>query len=167
MFIGEQNSGTVTEVESRDVTFIDNDFPKQGEIGQDLSLYETTDQTVSAAEVQMDLSGSHFNDNGYVPIFTDTPFVSNPIDIAGPSGSNLSIDKSICQSQPRRTSCPQIPHRRFEIEGEASIVTPDDEEPRNINETLTCPSKEKWLKAMDEEMESMKSNQCGNWLIYL
>ena len=34
----------------------------------------------------------------------------------------------------------------------------DDEEPKSINEALTCSAKEKWLKAMEEEMESMRSN---------
>lgn len=39
------------------------------------------------------------------------------------------------------------------------MVAPQDEdEPRNINETLNCPSKEKWINAMEEEIESMKSN---------
>ena len=40
------------------------------------------------------------------------------------------------------------------------IIAPQDEdEPRNINEALNCPNKEKWIYAMKEEMESMKSNQ--------
>jgi len=39
------------------------------------------------------------------------------------------------------------------------MVAPQDEyEPRNIKEALNCPSKEKWIYAMKEEIESMKSN---------
>jgi Reverse transcriptase (RNA-dependent DNA polymerase) len=38
------------------------------------------------------------------------------------------------------------------------IIMQDEEEPNNIRETLTCPAKEKWMKAMEEEMESMRSN---------
>lgn len=144
MFIGEQDSGIVTKVESHDITFIENDFPKQGEIGQDLSLYEITDQTASATNLQIDLSGSHFVGNGSVPIFKDTLSKSNSFDIAGQSGSNLSIDKSIYQSQPRQMSHPQVLRRRFEIEGEVFVVTPDDEEQRNINEAFTCSAKEKF-----------------------
>ena len=43
MFIGEYESGGMTEFESRDIKSLANDFPKQGEIGQYLSLYETQD----------------------------------------------------------------------------------------------------------------------------
>ena len=38
------------------------------------------------------------------------------------------------------------------------IVPQDDEEPKNIREALTCPSSDKWKIAMEEEMESMRSN---------
>ena len=41
VFIGEQENGTVTEFESRDVVFIENEFPKLGDVGQDFTLYET------------------------------------------------------------------------------------------------------------------------------
>ena len=40
--------------------------------------------------------------------------------LAGPSGSNNEIDKSSL----RQTNRQSIPRRRFEIEGEAFIVTP-------------------------------------------
>nr|XP_009783587.1 PREDICTED: uncharacterized protein LOC104232161 [Nicotiana sylvestris] len=139
VFIGEQDSGKVTELESRDVIFLENDFPKQGEIGHDLSLYETTDHIASAVNTQIILDESHSDDNGYVPITTNTPSELSDFDIACPSGSNLPIDRSIYQSQPRRMSRQNIPRRRFEIEGEAFIVTPqDEEETRNVNEALTC-----------------------------
>ena len=41
IFIGEQENGTVTEFESRDVVFIENEFPKLGNVGQDFILYKT------------------------------------------------------------------------------------------------------------------------------
>lgn len=44
VFIAEQDSGSVTEIESRDVTFVENEFPKKGEIDLDRSLYEIQDQ---------------------------------------------------------------------------------------------------------------------------
>ena len=39
-FVGQEESGGITEFESRDVTFLDDTFPRQGEISQDLSLFE-------------------------------------------------------------------------------------------------------------------------------
>ena len=41
IFIDEQENGTVTEFGSRDVVFIENEFPKLGDVGQDFTLYET------------------------------------------------------------------------------------------------------------------------------
>jgi uncharacterized protein (UPF0147 family) len=38
------------------------------------------------------------------------------------------------------------------------IVMQDEEEPKNIRKALTCPAKEKWMKAMEEEMKSIRSN---------
>ena len=45
----EKEGGNITEFESRDITFLENDFPRQGQIGEDLLLYETNDQIVSVA----------------------------------------------------------------------------------------------------------------------
>ena len=44
VFIGEQPSGSLTKFESRDATFLENDFLTKGKINQDLSLYEIRDQ---------------------------------------------------------------------------------------------------------------------------
>ena len=49
VFIGEQESGSVIEFESRDVTFLEKDFPKQRQISEDLLLYKTDDQIASAS----------------------------------------------------------------------------------------------------------------------
>ena len=40
MFIGESEDGSTTEIESRDVIFLENDFPKKGEIKESEPLYE-------------------------------------------------------------------------------------------------------------------------------
>ena len=40
VFISEHEDGTVTELESQDVTFLEGDFPCMGEIDRDLHLYE-------------------------------------------------------------------------------------------------------------------------------
>ena len=39
------------------------------------------------------------------------------------------------------------------------IAPHDDEEPKNVKETLSGPKAKEWIKAMEEEMESMNANQ--------
>ena len=34
----------------------------------------------------------------------------------------------------------------------------EDDEPKNMSEALSCPTKGEWIKAMEEEMTSMRSN---------
>ena len=43
VFIGENESGSVTEFESWDATFLENEFPRKGDVDQDLSLFEMED----------------------------------------------------------------------------------------------------------------------------
>ena len=42
---------------------------------------------------------------------------------------------------------------------EALLVDLSTDEPRNIQEALSGPAKEKWIKAMEDEMSSMSSNK--------
>ena len=44
VLIGEQPDGRVTETESQDVDFIENEYPTKGEVNKDLELYELVDQ---------------------------------------------------------------------------------------------------------------------------
>jgi hypothetical protein len=68
------------------------------------------------------------------------PIVSHPsrrklVDDAEPSSA---------QSQIRHNNRARVPKCHFLIENESyMIVMQDEEEPRNIRETLTCPAKEK------------------------
>ena len=39
------------------------------------------------------------------------------------------------------------------------IAPHDDEKPKTINEALSGPKDKEWIKAMEEEMQSMNSNQ--------
>ena len=39
------------------------------------------------------------------------------------------------------------------------ILPLEDEEPRNIKEALQCPAKKKLMKAMEKEMEFVRSKQ--------
>ena len=43
VFLGEDMIGRVPKFESRDVIFLEEDFPKRGEINGDFRLYETED----------------------------------------------------------------------------------------------------------------------------
>ena len=63
------------------------------------------------------------------------------------------------QSQPRRSNCEKVPRRQFEIEREAFMIADDEEEPKIIQEAISGPTFKEWIKAMEEEMNSMKSNQ--------
>lgn len=40
VFIGENNDGTISKKNSRDITFIENEFPKRGKIEGNIQLYE-------------------------------------------------------------------------------------------------------------------------------
>ena len=63
------------------------------------------------------------------------------------------------KSQPRRSKRERIPHHHFEIEGEAFMIAHDKEDPKTIQQALSSPNAKKWFEAMEEEMNSMKSNK--------
>ena len=44
VLIGEQSNGSVTELEPRNVDFIESEFPNKGEVEKNLTLYEMKDQ---------------------------------------------------------------------------------------------------------------------------
>ena len=39
----------------------------------------------------------------------------------------------------------------------ANLLSAD--EPKDLKEALSCPAKESWIKAMEEQLESMRVNQ--------
>ena len=135
MFIGENADGTVTEIESRDVTFLENDFSKVGEIDRDLHLYEMMDPEIIPSVEKRTLHES--SGSGQVPEMS-----------------------TMEEPMLRKSSRQSIPRQRFEIEGEIHLVIQHDEnESKSVNEALTCLEKNEWMKAMEEEMESLKENQ--------
>ena len=169
VFIGEHNSGSLTEFESRDVTFLENDFPQQGDINKDLSFYETMD---FGDQDSLHSSGSILGNMLPTPSANDNDLDqnrSNPnrstqtLNDPGTSGSNLRIIEESVLPEPklRRSGRQGIPRRRFDIEGGEAFVaiTQDKDEPRNVTEAFLGPDKENWTKAMEEEMASMRSNQ--------
>ena len=54
MFIGEPKDRTVTELESQDVTFLKDDFPRMGEIDKDLHLYEIMNADIRWTRIAID-----------------------------------------------------------------------------------------------------------------
>ena len=63
------------------------------------------------------------------------------------------------QPQPRRSNRGNIPRRHFEIKGEAFIIaSQDDDEPKTVQEALSSSISDEWMKAMNDEMESMRTN---------
>lgn len=56
-----------------------------------------------------------------------------------------------------------IPYYHFEIERKTFIVAShDDDEPKTIHEALSSSTKYKWIKALNDKLESMKLNQVWN-----
>ena len=39
------------------------------------------------------------------------------------------------------------------------MIAHDEEDPKTIQEALSSPTSKEWIKAMEEEMNSMKSNK--------
>ena len=63
----------------------------------------------------------------------------------------------------RRSNRISIPHRRFEIEDEAFMIALHNrDELRTFSEAIASSVKELRIKAMNEEIESMKSNQVSD-----
>uniref|UniRef100_A0A2N9HL28 CCHC-type domain-containing protein n=1 Tax=Fagus sylvatica TaxID=28930 RepID=A0A2N9HL28_FAGSY len=89
---GEQPDGSVTKVESRDVDFIENEFPSRGEVNKDLTLYEMMDPNegcpCSLVENQEEIP--------------ETPRDSG--NDLQPSGS-APLEEDSQQPQPRRSKC--------------------------------------------------------------
>ena len=147
-------NGSVTEIESRDVVFLEEDFHGRGEIDRDLPFYEMEDPGVGEDVRMIDSILTRPNN-----IESQTPL--------GASGSDDLIDyvpmeQDHEQSQPRRSNRERIPHRFFEIEGEAFMIAHDEEEPKTIQQAFSGPNAKKWFEAMEEEINSMKSNRVYN-----
>ena len=140
MFVGEEADRRVTEFESRDVVFLEKDYPTRGEIEKNFQFYEMEDPNNGAPSHSVEGLEETFN------------FPEN-------SGSDLVPDPTPMEqdhekSQPRQSTRERIPRRQFEIEREAFMIAPhDEEELKNVNEALFGP------KVMEEEMESMNDNQ--------
>jgi hypothetical protein len=105
VFIGEQSSESVTEFESRDVIFLENEFPRKGEIVQDFSLYEVDGQ----------------ND---LIVANRLVHIPEPPTVSHPSGRKLAdgAEPSSAQSQIRHNNHVRVPKRHFPIENESYMI---------------------------------------------
>ena len=147
MFIGKQADGSISKLESRDVTFLENDFPQRGDITSDLDLFEIDESETSTTPIQL------------------LQQVEDNHEELHPSGSerNVNIPE---EGQLRRSVRTPVPRRRFDIESEALMLQgeeemvqfPEADEPKTINKALSSPAIDKWKNAMEEEMKSMKVN---------
>ena len=151
IFLGEDINGSVTETESRDVVFLEEDFPGQGEIDRDTHFYEMKDLVVGEGVRIIDstLTGP---DNIEILTLLEASGSDNLLD-------HVPMEQDHEQSQPRCSNRERIPHRRFEIEGEAFMISYDEEEPKTIQQSLSSPKAKEWFESMKEEMNSMESNR--------
>ena len=138
---GEHPDGGKTEVDSRDVDFIENDFPSIGDVNESLDLYEFEELSgiplslseggELVPEITRD-SGSHSQPSGSVPLE-----LSEPLEL-------------------RRSNRGNIPRHHFEIEGDSLLCIA--KEP-SYREALSSPAKGEWMDAMKDELSSMISAQ--------
>ncbi|KAL0283562.1 UNVERIFIED_CONTAM: putative mitochondrial protein [Sesamum radiatum] len=138
----------MTEIESRDADFLEEDFPSISEVKGNLELYELRDPQGGAS----------------ITVEGETPRSYPVIDGDNESGPKLSgscspEEHNSQNPQMRRSKCGGIPRRRYEIEGEPFMcASMDIDEPATYEEAVTSPNANKWITAMKEEMSSMAKN---------
>ena len=109
--IGERDNETITELESRDVTFLENDVSSITDVDKDIRLYEMNDPLSIVNGIE---------ENPYLP------------GIFYPSGSQPFYGMTLQDASIQRSNHISIPRRRFEIEGEAFMVASNSDEPRTF-----------------------------------
>ena len=174
VFIGEQENNTVIEFESRDVVFIENEFSKLGDVGQDFTLYETQEMDtqrllhssgrnleeedndllllIDTNVHDLELSGSMIPDSSGSMEFEPSGSIPNYDEYM----RHVYQDSDLRRSQ-RKSNIP----KRYRSDGISQALLVDlqeDNEPKNVSEAFSCPAKGEWIKAMEEEMASMRSN---------
>ena len=140
VMFGEHPDGGKTEVDSRDVDFIENDFLSIGDVNESLDLNEleeprgvplsSSEGGELVPEIARD-SGSHSQPSGSVPLE-----LSEPLEL-------------------HRSNRDNIPRRHFEIEGDALLCTTNEP---SYREALSSHAKGEWMDAMKDELSSMDKN---------
>ncbi|XP_016441589.2 putative mitochondrial protein AtMg00820 [Nicotiana tabacum] len=92
--------------------------------------------------------------------------VDNQIDqdlILNPSGNGNSQSQNPSDEpgfQLRKSARKNIPKCTYEIEDYIFLVSPTEmDEPKSVTEALSSPGKNEWMKAMKEELKSIKINK--------
>ena len=67
VMLGEHPDGGVTEIVSRDVEFMENDFPSRGDVGQSLELYEMVESWDNTPATNLGDSGREITPSGSNP----------------------------------------------------------------------------------------------------
>ena len=142
IFVGEDLSGSVTEFEARDATFLENEFPSQSEVTNgNIEFFEANPPLDNELHPSIEEEGG---------IYSSPP---------PQRASSIVMD----EPEPRRSRREPVPRRRFDIEGGTSSIFLAAQdglvEPRTVKDALSGPNSEKWMSAMQKELDSMKKNQ--------
>ncbi|PHT58691.1 hypothetical protein CQW23_01054 [Capsicum baccatum] len=143
VFIGELKDESTTKIESRDVTFLENNFSKKGEIKENEPHYEmlNSDDQIMSSDM---LDYSIEQEMTVVP--SGSCESQNPIE-----ESKLHLRKSTRKGVLKRSD---------EIKDYVFLVSPTElDEPDSVTEALSNPKKDEWIKMMKEELEFMKTNK--------
>ena len=145
-----------------------------GDVGQDFTLYETqemdTQRLLHSSERNLEEEDNNLlppNDPNVQDLELNKSMIpdsSESMELE-PSGSIPNYDeymRHVYQDSDLRRSQRKsnIPKRyRFDGISQALLVDlQEDDEPKNVSEAFSCPAKGEWIKAMEEEMASMRSN---------
>ncbi|KAL0340315.1 UNVERIFIED_CONTAM: Copia protein [Sesamum radiatum] len=132
---GEYPNKRMTEIESRDVDFLEEDFPSISEVKGNLELYELRDPQCGTS----------------ITVEGETPR-SYPV-IDGDNESDPKLTGS-CSLEEHNSQDPQmgrskrggIPRRRYEIESESFMcASVDIDEPATYEEAVTSPNANEWI----------------------
>ncbi|KAL0303420.1 UNVERIFIED_CONTAM: hypothetical protein Sradi_6210100 [Sesamum radiatum] len=145
---GEHSDKGMTEIESCDVDFLEEDFPSISEVKGNLELHELQDPQGSAS---ITIEGETLN--SYPVIDGDNE--SDP----KLSGSCSMEEHNSQNPQMQRSKHGGIPRRRYEIEGESFMcASVGIDELATYEEAVTSPNVNEWITAMKEEMSTMAKN---------
>ena len=97
VFIGENDDGSITEIESWDIDFLEEDFPNRGEVGKKIHCSNKNVEKIPQS----------LRDNGNnLPTSSSIPIGEDP------------------QVELRRSKCESILHHRFKIKEKALMIAP-------------------------------------------
>ena len=164
---GEHPEGGMVEIDSRDVNFLENEFPNVGELKENFELYEleesntseggaVLEQVIENPVSQLDLDASN---SGSDPL--DSGRIQNVLEpLEEPQVEPAKEPQEEPPSPHGRGKRIKVPRRRFEIEGESFMcASVDAEEPATYEQAVASPDSNKWLDAMKDEMNSMSQNK--------